>query len=211
MIDLSFIGKEGLVIEYEDIISLIGMNTINYLIEKDVEKTIDVRMSSFEDILNSYINRSDKNISIWLSEHFNIDFDLSKFGDSFAVYKPNLFYAYKLIPHAFMNGIKNLYIHSQYESNAVYQNIITSFDVPIQYVHGDIYDILKDKVNYTYITANPDNVRRCLDIDTPLAITICDDYMSMSPIVQEHVDEELRKRGKFVSYTSVLSTGGIPK
>ena len=79
--------------------------------------------------------------------------------------------------------------------------------MPISYVYGDIREVLKDKINYTYITANPDNVRRCQDIDTPLAVVICDDYMSMLPVVQDHVDEALRKQGKFVSYTSVLNAG----
>lgn len=212
MIDLSFIGKEGLIIEYEDIISLVGMNVINYLIEKDVDKSITVRMSSVEDILNSYINRSEKDISVWLKENFDIDnFDLSRFVNSRAIFKPNIFYAYKLIPAAYINGIKNLYIHSQYESPVIRKITEYSFDVPVEYVHGDIRDVLTDKVNYTYITATPENVRRCLDVDTPLAVTICDDYTSMTPIVQDHVDEELRKKGKFVSYTSVLSAGGLQK
>lgn len=205
MIDLSFIGKEGLVLEYEDIISMLGINITNYLFKKDT--TMNVRMSSSEDILNSYINREEYNVSKWLRENFDIDMNLKEYMNSPAVLKPNVLYAYKLIPNAFLNGIKNLYIYSQYDSNIIRRNIETTFDVPVNYVYGDIINVLKDKVNYTYLTCNPDNVRRCLELDIPIAISICDDYMYMSPVVKEHVDEELRKQGKFVSYTSVLNAG----
>lgn len=207
MIDLSFIGNAGLVIDYEDLIAMIGINVVNYFKANDKNfKTVG--MSSQEDIFNSYINRSENDISIWLKENFDItDFDLKKFCNSSAVMKPNIYYCYRIIPTAFLNGIKSLYIYSQYESKAIRQNIKTTFDVPISYVYGDIREILSDKLNYTYITANPDNVRRCQDIDTPLAVVICDDYMSMLPVVQDHVDEALRKQGKFVSYTSVLNAG----
>lgn len=207
MIDLTFIGKEGLVIDYEDIISLVGMNVISYLISKDTENKIVVRMSSIEDILNSYIDRPNYDISFWLKEHFGLDFDITRYLNSPAMFKPNALYAYKLLPNAYLNGIKNLYIYSQYESDVIKRNI-TAFECPVKYVHGDIRDIMKDKVNYTYITANPGNVKKCLDVKAPFALTICDDYMSMAPVVQEHVDDQLRKNGKFVSYTSILSAGG---
>jgi hypothetical protein len=209
MIDLTFIGKEGLVIEYEDIISLVGMNIVNYLMSKD--KTIhDDRMSSFEDILNSYINRPEKDISIWIKERFNLDITLEDLKDSYVAFKPNLFYAYKLIPNAYSNGIKNLYIYSQFESQSV-REYCKSFEVPVEYVYGDIREVMKDKFNYTYLTCTPGNVRKCLDVKLPFALTICDDYTSMAPIIMEHVDEQLKAQGKFVSYTSVLMSGGIPK
>ena len=66
MIDLTFIGKAGLVIEYDDIVSLTGMNIVNYLMEKDKSLKVDAGMSSFEDILSSYINRTDKDFSKWI-------------------------------------------------------------------------------------------------------------------------------------------------
>lgn len=211
MIDLTFIGKAGLVIEYDDIVSLTGMNIVNYLMEKDKSITLkDKRMSSFEDILMSYIDRENKDFSIWIKQLIGLDVKREHFMNSFRAFKPNLFYAYKLIPNAYKNGIKDLYIYNQYESDVI-REYIKSFDVPVGYVYGDIREVMKDRVNYTYITCDPDNVRRCRDIDTPFAMTICDDYMSMAPIVRDHVDEELRKNGKFVSYTSILNAGGIPK
>lgn len=210
MIDLTFIGKAGLVIEYDDIVSLTGMNIVNYLMEKDKSLKVDAGMSSFEDILSSYINRTDKDFSIWIKQLIGLDVKKENFINSYRAFKPNLFYAYKLIPNAYKNGIKDLYIYSQYESDVI-REYLKSFEVPVGYVYGDIREVMKDKVNYTYITCDPENVRRCRDIDTPFAVTICDDYMSMLPIVRDHVDEELRKNGKFVSYTSILNAGGIPK
>ena len=210
MIDLTFIGKAGLVIEYDDIVSLTGMNIVNYLMEKDKSLKVDAGMSSFEDILSSYINRTDKDFSIWIKQLIGLDVKRENFINSYRAFKPNLFYAYKLIPNAYKNGIKDLYIYSQYESDVI-REYLKSFEVPVGYVYGDIREVMKDKVNYTYITCDPENVRRCRDIDTPFAVTICDDYMSMLPIVRDHVDEELRNKGKFVSYTSILNAGGIPK
>lgn len=210
MIDLTFIGKAGLVIEYDDIVSLTGMNIVNYLMEKDKSLMVDDGMSSFEDILASYINRTDKDFSIWIKQLIGLDVKKENFINSYRAFKPNLFYAYKLIPNAYKNGIKDLYIYSQYESEVI-REYLKGFEVPVGYVYGDIREVMKDKVNYTYITCDPENVRRCRDIDTPFAVTICDDYMSMAPIVRDHVDEELRNKGKFVSYTSILNAGGIPK
>lgn len=210
MIDLTFIGKAGLVIEYDDIVSLTGMNIVNYLMEKDKSLKVDDGMSSFEDILASYINRTDKDFSIWIKQLIGLDVKKENFINSYRAFKPNLFYAYKLIPNAYKNGIKDLYIYSQYESDVI-KEYLKSFEVPVGYVYGDIREVMKDKVNYTYITCDPENVRRCRDIDTPFAVTICDDYMSMAPIVKDHVDEDLRNKGKFVSYTSILNAGGIPK
>lgn len=210
MIDLTFIGKAGLVIEYDDIISLTGMNIVNYLMEKDKSLMVDDRMSSFEDILKSYIDREDKDFSKWIKQLIGLDVKRENFINSYRAYKPNLFYAYKLIPNAYKNGIKDLYIYSQYESEVI-REYLKGFEVPVGYVYGDIREVMKDKVNYTYITCDPENVRRCRDIDTPFAVTICDDYMSMAPIVRDHVDEDLRNKGKFVSYTSILNAGGIPK
>ena len=210
MIDLTFIGKAGLVIEYDDIVSLTGMNIVNYLMERDKSLKVDDRMSSFEDILKSYIDREDKDFSKWIKQLIGLDVKRENFINSYRAFKPNLFYAYRLIPNAYKNGIKDLYIYSQYESEVI-REYLKGFDVPVGYVYGDIREVMKDKVNYTYITCDPENVRRCRDIDTPFAVTICDDYMSMLPIVRDHVDEELRNKGKFVSYTSILNAGGIPK
>ena len=210
MIDLTFIGKAGLVIEYDDIVSLTGMNIVNYLMERDKSLKVDDRMSSFEDILKSYIDREDKDFSKWIKQLIGLDVKRDNFINSYRAFKPNLFYAYRLIPNAYKNGIRDLYIYSQYESEVI-REYLKGFDVPVGYVYGDIREVMKDKVNYTYITCDPENVRRCRDIDTPFAVTICDDYMSMAPIVRDHVDEDLRNKGKFVSYTSILNAGGIPK
>ena len=87
--------------------------------------------------------------------------------------------------------------------------MLKSFEVPeLKYIHGDIKDIMSDKPNYTLITSDVNNIRKCLDIKTPFVVTIVDDFMYVSDIVKEKVDEELRRRGKFVFYTGIVS-GGI--
>ena len=88
MIDFSFIGKEGLIIQYEDIISLMGFNVACYLREQKAFEKIN-KMST-ADILLSYINRSTEDISSWLKKEFDIDFDIKNYIDSFAMLRPNL-------------------------------------------------------------------------------------------------------------------------
>ena len=68
MVDFSFIGKDGLIIQYEDIISLIGFNVAQYFHGKGVNDKLD-RMS-VEDILKSYFNRQTEDIPKWLKESF---------------------------------------------------------------------------------------------------------------------------------------------
>ena len=77
MLDLQFIGREGLIIDYTDIVSMIGFNIAKYIRSKNTCKKLD-RMS-IEDILLSYINRSTEDISEWLRT-FDIEIDLDEFS-----------------------------------------------------------------------------------------------------------------------------------
>ena len=66
MVDISFVGKEGIIIQYEDIISMVGFNVIRYLRSKKAnEKAMGM---SVEDILLSYINREKESPEFWLKE-----------------------------------------------------------------------------------------------------------------------------------------------
>ena len=63
MVDLSSMGKAGMIIQYEDIISMIGFNVARYFRSKGVSKKLD--NMSIQDVLLSYINRNDEDYSIW--------------------------------------------------------------------------------------------------------------------------------------------------
>lgn len=206
MIDFSFIGKEGLIIQYEDIISLMGFNVVCYLREQKAFEKIN-KMST-ADILLSYINRSTEDISSWLKKEFDIDFDIKNYIDSFAMLRPNLLYSYKIFSSAYKNGIKKLGIHSNYYSKAIEQAIQT-YQIPIEYTYGDIIPVLNNRPNITYTTASTANIIKCSDIEVPIAITIVDDFMYTADVLINKIDDKLRNNGKFVCFTSVLSAGMI--
>lgn len=206
MIDFSFIGKDGLIIQYEDIISLTGFNVARYLRSKKINDEIG-RMP-IQDILLSYINREDEDISKWIMNLFGISFDINDYLESINTFQPNLLYSYKVFDSAYKNGIKNLIIHSNIHSNVI-EKFITTFQVPIKYTYGDIIPVLKSNINSTYITASPINIRKCLDVHTPIALTIVDDFMYTAPILIDKVEEQLRAQNVYVCFTGVLSAGLI--
>lgn len=206
MIDMSFIGKEGLIIQYEDIISMIGVNVIKYFISrKSNEKAC--RMS-FEDILLSYINRDSEDPAIWLKNEFDIDFDISKYTQSISTFQPNWLYSYKVFKAAHDNGLKNLMVFSDLYSPVI-EKYIETYQLPIMYVTGDICNVLKENINCTYLTSSTKNIKKCLEVEVPFVLTICDDYMYTADILSEKIDEKLRQKNVFVNFTSIISAGGI--
>ena len=56
MVDFSFIGKEGLIVQYDDIIAMVGYNVARYLKSKEYNKDELGKMST-QDSWVSYINR----------------------------------------------------------------------------------------------------------------------------------------------------------
>ena len=207
MVDLSFLGNSGLVIQYEDVISVMGFNIIRYM--KLQNKCNDkMRGMSDEDILLSYLNRDSYDIDLWIKKTFDLNFHYMDAKDSVQMVIPNFVYAYKILQEAKKQKVGSLYIYSNTYFKGIEQ-MLKSFEVPeLKYIHGDIKDIMSDKPNYTLITSDVNNIRKCLDIKTPFVVTIVDDFMYVSDIVKEKVDEELRRRGKFVFYTGIVS-GGI--
>ncbi len=104
MVDFSFVGKEGIIIQYEDIVSMIGFNVIRYLrIKKANEKAMGM---SLEDILLSYINRENEYPEIWLKNEFDVDFRVKDYLNSINAFQPNWLYSYKLFDAAYKNGAK---------------------------------------------------------------------------------------------------------
>lgn len=207
MIDLSFIGKDGLIIQYEDVVSAIGFNIISYMINKN-KCTEAMKRMSLEDILLSYLNRETYDINSWIKKEFSIDFNYMDAKDSVQMVVPNFIYPYKIIQEARKQNISELYLYSDTYLPGI-EKMLKSFETPsLKYIHGDLIPILSGKPNITYITSSPTNIEKCLEIETPFVLTIVDDFIYVKSIIERKIDERLRKSGKFVFYTGILS-GGI--
>ena len=207
MIDLSFIGKDGLVIQYEDLISLMGYNVLCAMKDRnDVLK----RMSD-KDILLGYVNRTIENPSDYIRDTYGIQFPLDKMYQSPKTLRPNLTYAYRMFDTAYRNGIRKLYVYSSKYSEAI-ENYIKAVFVgfPVQYIHGEILPVLQGLVNATFVTSNTHVIRSCTETKTPLALMIVDDFMYVAPIIEENLADKLRENNIFVGFTGVLSAGVIP-
>ena len=128
MVDFSFVGKEGIIIQYEDIISMVGFNVIRYLRAKNAnEKAMGM---SLEDILLSYINREKESPEIWLKNEFGIDFKVEDYLNSINAFQPNWLYSYKLFDAAYKNGTKKLIVYSIYDIPII-KNILISYPAPV--------------------------------------------------------------------------------
>lgn len=207
MIDLSFIGKDGLIIQYEDVVSAIGFNIISYMINKN-KCTEAMKRMSLEDILLSYLNRETYDINSWIKKEFSIDFNYMDAKDSVQMVVPNFIYPYKIIQEARKQNVSELYLYSDTYLPGI-EKMLKSFETPaLKYIHGDLIPILSDKPNITYITSSPTNIEKCLEIETPFVLTIVDDFIYVKSIIERKIDDKLRKSGKFVFYTGILS-GGI--
>lgn len=207
MFDLRFIGKEGVIVQWEDLIAMIGFNVARYLKSKEYKNDKLSKMSN-EDILLSYINRPKEDPAIWLKEEFDIDFRVEDYKNSFVTWQPNWVYFYKLFKSAFDNGVKHLYVYTEKHIPMI-ETYIPTFDVPIKYITGDLKKVLSEHPNYTYMTASPSNVMKCLEIKVPLAITIFDDFMPLADVVANNVADQLREHNKFVNFTGLTSAGLI--
>ena len=207
MIDLSFVGKDGLIIDYEDVVSVMGFNIIRYMIMNNKCNDAMKRMS-LEDILLSYINRETYDINTWIKKTFGLDFNYLDAKESLHMVVPNFVYAYKVFQEANKQKMNSLYIHTNEYFKGIETTMLPSFEVPnLKYIHGDIVPILTNNPNITYITSNPSNIRKCCDVKTPFVLTIVDDFIYVSEIVRDKIDVKLREQGKFVFYTGILSAG----
>jgi hypothetical protein len=205
MVDFSFVGKEGIIIQYEDIVSMIGFNVIRYLrIKKANEKAMGM---SLEDILLSYINRENEYPEIWLKNEFDVDFRVKDYLNSINAFQPNWLYSYKLFDAAYKNGAKKMMIYSTYDIPII-KNILPSYPAPVKFITGDIKTILENNANITLMTASGKTLERCADTNVPAAITIVDDFLHLAPIIG-NIGDRLKETNKFVSYTSITSGGLI--
>ena len=205
MVDASVLGRNGLIIQYEDVISLFGYNIAEFLRDKKINDKLE-RMSH-EDILLSYLNRETYSINEWIKSSFDFDIDYKDLLSSRIMFKPNMCYSYKVFQESIRNGIKNLIIYSNEYSDAI-KDFIPSFQIDtLKYHHGDIVSLLDNNPNCTFITSNPISIEKCKDVKAPFVLTIVDDFIYVKDILLSGIDEELRKQSKLVYFTGILSGG----
>lgn len=206
MVDFSFVGKEGIIVQYEDIVSMVGFNVIRYLRTKNAnEKAMGM---SLEDILLSYINRENESPEIWLKNEFGVDFKVKDYLNSANAFQPNWLYSYRLFDAAYKNGVKKLMIYSIYDIPII-KNILPSYTVPVEFATGDIKPVLEKNINATLMTSSTQTLKRCLETDVPAAIVIVDDFLHLAPAVADNIGDKLKEKNKYVSYTSIIKGGFI--
>lgn len=206
MLDLSLIGKNGMIFQYEDIISLTGFNIIRSL--KPISEK--VRGMSDEDILTNYFNRSIQDPSEYIKTEYGISIPEESIYKSKIALKPNMLYAYRIIDAGTMNGMTSFYIHSNQYSEIIEENIKTTLaDFNVKYVYGDIVPILRKKSNFTYLTSDVNNINKCMDVGVPFALTIVDEYGYTNPCALPEYADKLREKGIYVAYTGIISAGII--
>ena len=203
ILDWSYIGKEGLIIQFEDLVSFIGWNASEYINNaqgRPVSKTKDER-------LVEYINRLDYDIPKYVKETTGVDTTMKQLINSKHAIPPNVLYAFRMFKAAVDNGLKNLLIHSNVYSQLLEEYVKSALPYA-RYVHGDIVPVLKDNPNCTYTTSNPTNIRKCVDVGVPFALTICDDFMYVAPVVtDDKLLNQLKEQNVFVQYTSIMGSG----
>lgn len=207
MIDMSFIGKDGFIIQYEDIISLWGYNVLLQLRDTKL-----IGESDSDSLLLDYFNREIENPFDYILEKYHINFPIDTVYKSKKALRPNLLYAFKILSAAHRNGIKNLLVYSNKESQIIRDYIVNEIpDVPITYVHGDVIPVIKQHPNCTFLTSNTDVIKRLqTESVPPFALTIVDTFMYVAPVVKEEFINSLREKGIFVGFTNILSAGLIP-
>lgn len=204
MLDFTPIGQDGFIIQYEDCISLIGMNALQYMEEQMNHPFTDT------DKLR-YLNREEYDIERYVMLHkpVPVSITMSDMYKSKIGCRPNLAYAFKMMKAAHDNGIKKFYIYSD-EYSPVIHEFVRSLEIKTTYVYGDIIPVLHMLPNCTYTTSNPRNIRKCEKTDVPFALTIVDDFQYVAPIVTDApLIERLRKKGVYVQFTGVISAGII--
>jgi hypothetical protein len=205
MVDLSGVGRAGLIIQYEDVISLLGYNIAEYLRENKVNEKFE--SMSHEDMLLSYINREHYDINKWLNDTFDYHLNVYELMSSRIMLKPNFIYSYKIFQESAKQGITNLIVYSNHPSDAI-DFMISSFEIPnLKHESENLVELLNHNPNCTFITSNPDAIQLCSEVNAPFVLTIVDDFIYVKDILLTRMDEKLRKQNKLVFFTSIISGG----
>lgn len=208
MIDLSDIGSSALIVQYEDIVSMIGYNILKNFHGRGINKKLD--SMSTKDMLLSYLNREEENYETWLKSEYGIEVNFNDMLKSFAAMQPNLIYTYKVFQYAYHEKRSNLILFSN-KYSPIAEQAKDSYGFPgVKYHHSDIISLIKENPNCTYITSDIENIKKCKDIDIPFVLCICDEYLYTSKIFSDNIEKELKEKGNIIlRYTNIVSAGVI--
>lgn len=212
MLDLSFIGKEGIICSYEEIVAMVGYNVAdqyrkNKIISSDV---------SDQQLISNYINRKTYNFSEYLQK-LGIDKKDADYISQEEVYyssayalRPTNKFIYKIFEAAKMESIPYLAIYSKQYSPHIEKYIKGSFPFSVDYVHGDIIPIIKNHINSTIVTSDLNIINKCTTIEEPTVLTICDDFLYLSQMFSDGTEGKLHDKDNiFLGYISCITAGFI--
>lgn len=207
MVDLSIIGKAGLIIQYEDCVSLIGFNIAKEFRQIENHK---FNSMSIQDILLSYVNRESEDYVEWLKEN-DVSVDPKEMLKSFKAMQPTLSYSFRVFSTASSEKLNNLIIYSnEYSPIAEQSASVYGTDVSVKYKHSNIIDFINKTPNMTLITSSHKTIRECVEINAPLCLVICDDFGYLADLYDDGTISKLEKKDNILlRYTSVLSGGVI--
>lgn len=207
MIDLREIGNAGLVLQYEDIISMIGFNVAKQFKSNHLSEKLD--NMTIQEVLSSYLDREDEDYTVWFKKEFGFDVDKNELNSSFLSMQPNLLYAYKVFPAAHIERRDNLFIYSDIYSPIAEESLRTYGCKEVKYIYSDLEKFIKEHPNMTFLTSSIKSINRVKDLNVPLCLVICDDYRyTIDYLMTNKLDKEIsQKENIFLRYTSVVSAG----
>ena len=210
MLDLSFIGKEGIICSYEEIVAMVGYNVAD---QYRKNKIIDV---SDQQLISDYINRKEYNFSEYLQKQGipkeDADYISQEevFYESAYALKPTNKFIYKIFDAAKIQSIPYLAIYSRQYSSHIEKYIKGSFPFKVEYVYGDIDPIIKEHINSTIVTSDLNIINKCATIEEPIVLTVCDDFLYLSQMFQDGTEGKIQKKDNvFLGYISCITAGFI--
>jgi hypothetical protein len=210
MLDLSFIGKEGIICSYEEIVAMVGYNVAD---QYRKNKIIDV---SDQQLISDYVNRKEYNFSEYLQKQGipkeDADYISQEevFYESAYALKPTNKFIYKIFDAAKIQSIPYLAIYSRQYSSHIEKYIKGSFPFKVEYVYGDIDPIIKEHVNSTIVTSDLNIINKCATIEEPIVLTVCDDFLYLSQMFQDGTEGKIQKKDNvFLGYISCITAGFI--
>lgn len=210
MLDLSFIGKEGIICSYEEVVAMVGYNVAD---QYRKNKIIDI---SDQHLISDYINRKEYNFSEYLQKQGipkeDADYISQEevFYESAYALKPTNKFIYKIFDAAKIQSVPYLAIYSRQYSSHIEKYIKGSFPFKVEYVYGDIDPIIKEHVNSTIVTSDLNIINKCATIEEPIVLTVCDDFLYLSQMFQDGTEGKIQKKDNvFLGYISCIKAGFI--
>lgn len=210
MLDLSFIGKEGIICSYEEVVAMVGYNVAD---QYRKNKIIDI---SDQQLISDYINRKEYNFSEYLQKQGipkeDADYISQEevFYESAYALKPTNKFIYKIFDAAKIQSVPYLAIYSRRYSSHIEKYIKGSFPFKVEYVYGDIDPIIKEHVNATIVTSDLNIINKCTTIEEPIVLTVCDDFLYLSQMFQDGTEGKIKKKDNvFLGYISCIKAGFI--